>query len=373
MQITAALVPEKGAPFRLEALDLADPGADELIVRLVASGVCQTDVHGRDDYFGIPFPCVFGHEGAGIVERVGERVTGFTVGDRVLMVSPSCGACKACKLELPGYCSSARRIKFGGRLRDGRVPFRYVDARRGDAPVYGAFFQQSSFATHALATDSNVVKLPDALPLEQAAAFACGVNTGAGAVLNVLRPAAGSSLAVFGAGAVGLAAVMAARIAGCSTIVAVDLHENRLALARELGATHVFIAGSADPVAAIRAATGGAGVDTSLEAAGQPPTLRQALDCLAPLGVCCLVGSARKGVEAALEMAQLQHGRTLRGCIQGDAAPQAFLPRLFDHWRRGELPVERLINFYELPDINRAVAEAASGRVVKPVLRIGRA
>lgn len=358
MRITAALVPEKGAPFTLQALDLADPGPDELIVRVAACGVCQTDAHGRDDYFGIPFPCVFGHEGAGVVQSVGERVTRVVAGDRVLMVSPSCGSCKACNLGLPGYCSSARRIKFGGRLRDGRIPF-----RRGDAPVHGAFFQQSSFATHALATQGNVVKVPDDMPLEQAAAFACGVNTGAGAVLNALRPEAGSSLAVFGVGAVGLAAVMAARIAGCGTIVAVDVHENRLALALDLGATHAFKAGTALPMA----------VDASIEAAGSPEALRRAVDCLAPLGVCCLVGSAPKGVEAALEMAQLQHGRTLRGCIQGDAPPQAFFPRLFGEWRAGRLPVERLIGFYDWRDINLAVADAQAGRVVKPVLRIGQA
>ena len=358
MRITAALVPEKGAPFTLEALDLADPGADELIVRVAACGVCQTDAHGRDDYFGIPFPCVFGHEGAGVVQSVGESVKRVAVGDRVLMVSPSCGSCKACNLGLPGYCSSARRIKFGGRLRDGRIPF-----RRGDAPVHGAFFQQSSFATHALATGGNVVKVPDELPLELAAAFACGVNTGAGAVLNALRPEAGSSLAVFGAGAVGLAAVMAARIAGCRTIVAVDPHDNRRALARELGATDVFHPSVELPMA----------VDASIEAAGSPEALRRAVDCLAPLGVCCLVGSARKGVEAALEMAQLQHGRMLRGCIQGDAPPQAFFPRLFGEWRAGRLPVERLIGLYDWRDINLAVADAEAGRVVKPVLRIGQA
>jgi aryl-alcohol dehydrogenase len=354
VRVTAALVPEKGAPFRVEALELADPAPDELLVRVVASGVCQTDVHGRDDYFGIPFPCVFGHEGAGIVERIGTAVRGLYPGDRVVMVSPACGACKACRRGLPGYCAEARNLKFGGRLRDGRVPY-----RRGGEPVYGAFFQQSSFATHALASEANVVKVPDALPLEIAAAFACGVNTGAGAVLNALRPAPGSSIAIFGVGAVGLAAVMAARIAGCTAIVAVDLHDNRLALARELGATHVLKPSEPLPMA----------VDASIEAAGSPAALRQAVYCLAPLGTCCLVGSARKGVEAALEMAQLQHGRTLRGCIQGDAPPQAFFPRLFGEWAAGRLPVERLVAFYELADINRAVADAESGRVVKPVLR----
>lgn len=350
MRITAALVPEKGAPFRLEALDLAEPGPDEVLVRVAACGVCQTDVHGRDDYFGIPFPCVFGHEGAGIVERTGAAVTNVAPGDRVVMTSPSCGKCDACRKGLPGYCAEARRIKFGGRLRDGRAPF--------SGKVSGGFFQQSAFATHALATEGNVVKVPDDLPLELAAAFACGVNTGAGAVLNVLKPPPGSSIAVFGAGSVGLAAVMAARIAGCATIFAVDLHDSRLKLARELGATHVS---RERPARAF---------DFTLEAAGSPHALRDAVDCLAPLGTCCLAGSARKGTEARLEMTQLQHGRTLRGCIQGDAPPEEFFPRLFEHWRAGRLPVERLITYYAFSEVNRAIDDSLSGKTVKPVLRI---
>jgi aryl-alcohol dehydrogenase len=353
LQVTAALVEEARDPFRLETLELADPGADELIVRVVASGICQTDVHGRDDYFGIPFPCVFGHEGAGVVERTGSAVTKVRRGDRVVMVSPSCGSCAACRRGLPGYCAAARKIKFSGRLRDGREPF-----RRGSTPVFGAFFQQSSFATHALATEGNVVKVPDHVPLEQAAAFACGVNTGAGAVLNVLRPQPGSSIAIFGGGAVGLAALMAARIAGCTTIAVADPHENRLELARELGATQVF---KEKPAGAF---------DFALEAAGSPVALRDALDSLAPLGVCCLVGSARKGVDAQIEMAQLQQGRTVRGCIQGDAPPDTFVPALFEHFRAGKLPVEQLIAYYDFAEINRAVADSLSGKTVKPVLRI---
>ena len=353
MRITAALVPEKGAPFQLETLELADPGPDELVVRVAACGVCQTDVHGRDDYFGIPFPCVFGHEGAGLVERTGSAVRKVAPGDRVVMTSPACGQCAACAKGLPGYCAEARRIKFGGRLRDGRVPL-----KKNDSPVSGGFFQQSAFATHALATEGNVVKVPDDLPLEIAAAFACGVNTGAGAVLNVLKPQPGSSIAVFGAGSVGLAGVMAARIAGCGTIFAIDPHENRLELALELGATHVS-----------REKPEGT-FDFALEAAGSPAALRNAVDSLAPLGVCCLVGSARRGVEAPLEMAQLQQGRTLRGCIQGDAPGDAFIPALFGHWRAGRMPIERLITFYELADVNRAIADSVSGRTIKPVLRI---
>jgi aryl-alcohol dehydrogenase len=353
LQVTAALVEGARDPFRLETLELADPGADELIVRVVASGICQTDVHGRDDYFGIPFPCVFGHEGAGVVERTGSAVTKVRRGDRVVMVSPSCGSCAACRRGLPGYCAAARKIKFSGRLRDGREPF-----RRGSTPVFGAFFQQSSFATHALATEGNVVTVPDDVSLEHAAAFPCGVNTGAGAVFNVLRPQPGSSIAIFGAGAVGLAALMAARIAGCTTIAVADPHENRLELARELGATQVF-----------REKPEGA-FDFALEAAGSPVALRNALDSLAPLGVCCLVGSARKGTEARLEMTQLQHGRTLRGCIQGDAPPDTFVPVLFEYFRAGKLPVDRLIAYYDLVEVNRAVADSLSGKTVKPVLRI---
>jgi aryl-alcohol dehydrogenase len=353
LQVTAALVEGARDPFRLETLELADPGADELIVRVVASGICQTDVHARDDYFGIPFPCVFGHEGAGVVEQTGSAVAKVRRGDRVVMVSPSCGSCAACRRGLPGYCALARKIKFSGRLRDGREPF-----RRGSTPVFGAFFQQSSFATHALATEGNVVKVPDHVPLEQAAAFACGVNTGAGAVFNVLRPHPGSSIAIFGGGAVGLAALMAARIAGCTTIAVADPHENRLELARELGATQVF---KEKPAGAF---------DFALEAAGSPVALRNALDSLAPLGVCCLVGSARKGVDAQIEMAQLQHGRTVRGCIQGDAPPDTFVPALFEHFRAGKLPVEQLIAYYDFAEVNRAVADSLSGKTVKPVLRI---
>src|SRR3970282_161362 len=155
------------------------------------------------------------------------------------------------------------------------------------AAVYGGFFQQSCFASHALATEANVVKVPPDVPLALAAAFPCGINTGAGAVLNALRPAPGSAFAVFGAGAVGVAGLMAARIAGCATLVAVDLHENRLQLARELGATHVCNPAKADPVEAIRRASGGAGADCALEGGGGPPGLLPAGESRAPLRVLC--------------------------------------------------------------------------------------
>jgi aryl-alcohol dehydrogenase len=241
---------------------------------------------------------------------------------------------------------------------------------RNGVPVFGFFFQQSSFATFALATERNVVKVPKDLPLELLAAFPCGINTGAGAVLNVLQPRPGHSFAAFGTGSVGLGGLMAARIAGCEPIIAVDILPSRLTLARSLGATHSINAPDSDPVAEIRELTGGTGVHISLEAAGLPQTLRQALDCLQPIGTCCLVGSSRKGTEAGLDMNFLQNGRMVRGCIQGDSIPGEFIPRLIDLYRAGELPVERLVTFYDFEEINQAVDDSIAGKTIKAVLRM---
>jgi aryl-alcohol dehydrogenase len=236
--------------------------------------------------------------------------------------------------------------------------------------VFSCFFQQSSFATFALATERNVVKVPKDAPLELLAAFPCGINTGAGAVLNVLRPQPGDPFAIFGAGTVGLAGLMAARIVGCKPIIAVDIHPHRLAIARSLGATHTINAANSDPVSEIRKITGGLGVRVSLEAAGTPKTLRQALDCLQPMGTCCLVGSSRKGTDVSIDMNHLQNGRTVRGCIQGDSIPEQFIPHLVDLYRAGKLPIEQLITFYNFADINQAVADTVAGKTIKPVLRM---
>ncbi len=365
MEITAAVVHQRSGPFHIEPVELAEPAAGEVLVRVAASGICQTDVHARDGYFPIRYPAVYGHEGAGVVERTGPGVKKVKPGDRVLMVFPSCGACLYCKSGKPAYCLEAARLKNSGTRADGSTVM-----SAGGSPVFSCFFQQSSFATFALATERNVVRAPEDVPLELLAAFPCGINTGAGAVLNVLRPDPGDAFAIFGAGTVGLAGIMAARIAGCEPIVAVDLHANRLALARSLGATHTIDAAHADPVAEIHNATGGQGVRLSLEAAGSPDALRQAVDCLRPLGTCCLVGSARKGIGATFDMRTLQNGRTVRGCIQGDSVPEQFIPELISFLRAGKLPVERIVSFYDFADINLAVADSIAGKTIKPVLRM---
>jgi aryl-alcohol dehydrogenase len=270
-----------------------------------------------------------------------------------------CGVCPACERGLGVYCHAFFEHNFAAS--------RPEDGSSALGEVHAHFFGQSSFATHAVARARNVVKLPDDVPFEIAAPFGCGIQTGAGAVLNALKPAPGSSFAVFGAGAVGLAAVMAARVAGCSRIVAVDLRPNRLELAREVGATETVVASTQDPVETL-----GPTVDYTLEASGSPVALRQAIDVLAPLGTCGIVGAPALGTEASFDVTfVMTAGRVIRGIVEGEARPKEFLPRLFELWRGGALPVERMMRFYEFKDIDRAAHDAESGEVIKPVLRIG--
>ena len=232
MQITAAVVRERSGAFQIEQIDLCEPRSDELLVEVIASGMCATDLHGRDGYYSMPYPAVFGHEGAGIVRAIGSDVTKFKTGDHVVMAYPWCGECPNCRTQRQTYCVHAGDLKHGGTRADGST-LHSKDGR----PVYSAFFQQSSFGNFAIANERFAVKVRDDVPLDHVCALACGGQTGAGAVLNVMKPKPGDSFAVFGVGAVGLSGLMAAKIAGCDPIVAVDVHEHRLTLARELGAT----------------------------------------------------------------------------------------------------------------------------------------
>src|SRR5271170_3939378 len=272
MRIKAAVVSEKSGPFVIETLELCEPRPQELIVRVVASGMCQTDLHGRDGYFASPYPAVYGHEGAGVVHAIGSAVRSFAPGDHVVMSYPWCGACANCRDDQPNHCLAGRKLKMGGtRLDDSTL------LSKAGAPVYSAFFQQSSFGTFALTQERWAVKVRNDAPLEQLGPLACSGQTGAGAVLNVMKPDPGDSIAIFGAGAVGLSALMAAKIAGCDPIVAVDVHEHRLELARELGATHAINhAACTDVVGEIRKITGH-GVRYSLETSALPAVFREAI------------------------------------------------------------------------------------------------
>ena len=236
MQAHAAVMPQPQGRWSIETLDVAEPGPREALVRVVASGICQTDVHARDGFFPIPTPAVYGHEGAGIVERIGSEVTSLAPGDHVIMANPSCGECADCRAGFETYCEHAPRLKQSGYRADGRS----LAFSRGGEPVYGSFFQQSSFASLTLATERNTIRVPKDAPLDIVAAFPCGVNTGAGAVLNVLKPRQGDAYVAFGCGTVGFAGMLAALLCGCEPIIAVDLFDERLALARSQRVAHAL-------------------------------------------------------------------------------------------------------------------------------------
>jgi aryl-alcohol dehydrogenase len=281
------------------------------------------------------------------------------------MAYPWCGECPNCKSQRPSYCLHAFDLKMNGTRADGST----LHSKDGK-PVYSAFFQQSSFGNFTIANERFAVKVRNDAPIEHVCALACGGQTGAGAVLNVMKPRAGDSFVVFGVGAVGLSGLMAAKIAGCDPIIAVDVHEHRLALARTLGATHTINhANRADVVEEISKITG-LGARYSLETSALPSVFREAVDCLMPAGTCILLGSARKGTEASFETPFLQNGRTIRGVIQGDSVPQEFIPLLVDHIVAGLFPVDKMITFYPLAEINRAAEESTSGKTIKPVLRM---
>jgi aryl-alcohol dehydrogenase len=367
MQITAAVVREKSGPFIIEALELADPRPDEVLVRVAASGMCATDLHGRDGYYNTPYPCVYGHEGAGFVEAVGSSVTSFAVGDHVVMSFPWCGTCANCQREMHSHCEKSFAWKFCGTRPDGSTLLRKNGAR-----IYSAYFQQSSFSTYTLANERFVVKVRKDAPLNLIGPFACSGQTGAGAVFNSMKPRPGDSFAVFGVGAVGLSGLMAAKVAGCDPIIAVDIHDGRLKLARELGATHTINhTGRTDVIAEIRKLMS-QGVRFSLETSAQPSVFHEAVEVLMPAGTCVLLGSARSGTEVKFDMAFLQFGRIVRGVIQGESRPKEFIPKLIDLLMQDRMPVDRMITFYDLADINRAAEDSASGATIKPVLQMSR-
>lgn len=361
MKTRAAVVGEKSGRFEISEVDLADLHDDEVLVRVVGVGVCHTDLICRDQLYPIRFPALFGHEGSGVVEKVGARVTKLRSGDHVVMSYRACGGCPSCRKGDPTHCANIFGYNFAGVRADGSATVHHKGT-----PIFANFFNQSSFAAYALANEANTVKVPKDVPLELLGPLGCGIQTGAGAVMNALRPSAGSSIAVFGCGSVGLAAIMAANAVGCTSIVAVEPNPARRDLARELGATLAL-----DPheVAVVEEIQKQGGMDFSLECTGIPNVFRQAVDCLAVPGVCALVGAPPLGTEVTLDMNSIMFGRTVMGVIEGQSVPDDFIPRLIELYRRGLLPLEKVVKYYGLDEINQAVSDSENGRVVKAILR----
>jgi aryl-alcohol dehydrogenase len=368
MKTKAAVVFERSGKFTIEQLEISEPMDDEVLVRVAATGICHTDLAAREQYLPIPparaFPAVFGHEGAGVVEKVGSRVTKVKPGDHVALSWNSCGACPSCKSGNEPYCDNLFLCNFNGARPDGTTTL-----RKGDQVIYGSFFYQSSLAHFALTNERTIVKVRKDVPLEILGPLGCGVRTGAGAVMNTLHPSPGASIAIFGVGPVGMSALLASVVCGCTTIIAVDVIQERLEKAKEFGATHILHAGEVDPVQAIREITGG-GVEYSLECVGNPKVLRQAVDALPRLGVCGLLGVVPPGTEVVLDMDLIMNGRTVRGVLAGDSVSDLFIPKLLDLYKQGRFPFDKMITFYPFDEINKAVEDMERGRVIKPVLRM---
>lgn len=365
MKIQAAVIESKGQPFKIQELELKAPQANEVLVKMVACGVCHTDAGAQHGEFPAYYPIVLGHEGAGIVEKVGPGVTCIKEGDRVVLSQCFCGHCQPCYDGNPGGCLSNAQLQFGGKMEDGTTRL-----YRGDQPI-NCFFGQSSFATHVVTNQKNVIVIKDQdVDLALLGPLGCGFQTGSGTVLKGIRPEFGSTLAVFGCGGVGLTAIMGAKLSPCDTIIAVDVKENRLKLAKELGAKYVINGKTEDIAARIKEITNGMGVTYAIDAAGVGPLFKLALNCLSPSGKMVVIAVGHKEVALDVPGEILFPTRTVQGIVQGSVVSQSFIPKLVNFYKEGRFPLDKLITFFPFEKINEAFAASHSGEAIKPVLRI---
>jgi aryl-alcohol dehydrogenase len=363
VKIQAAVSRAGQAHPRIEELDLEAPRVDEVRVRIVATGICHTDIHchsGRG--MPVPKPIVLGHEGAGIVEIVGDGVRGLAVGDAVVLSGGSCGVCPSCRAAHPTYCRDVMKLSFGGMRADGSSPLSQNGLR-----IAGAFFAQSSFATHVVVPERTAVKVPRDVPLHLLGPLGCGIITGAGSVIEAFRLRPGQSIVVFGVGSVGLAAIMAARLAGASRIVAVDLSQGRLDLALKLGATDALP--SDEKTMGTLREIEPSGFNFTFNTTTAPAVFTMATECLANEGTAGFV-TRPQGEWTPNVAALLAGGRKLQGILGGSAAPQLFIPLLIDQWRQGRFPFDDLIAEFPFEHIDEAWTACASGSALKPVLRV---
>lgn len=362
----AAVFRTPGLPPRIEAVTLENPRSDEVLVEMRGVGICHTDMVMRDGLLPVPWPVVLGHEGSGVVHAVGDAVSGLKAGDHVVLSFMSCAHCPSCNSHAPAYCHSWVPLNFFGTRDDGSTAITDADG----CAVHGHVFGQSSFATHALVNRRNVVKVDADLPIELLGPLGCGIQTGAGTVFNACQVVPGSSVAVIGAGAVGLSAVMAARIAGAAIIAAVDILPARLDLAHELGATIAIDSSTVDLAEVHQAAGCPGGFDTIIDTTGNIDLVNKVAMAMAIRGELALVGAYARSAELRLDATHIMSaGRVVRGVVEGSADPQRFIPDLIALYREGRFPFDRLVEFFDFAAIGEAIAAGESGRVVKPVLR----
>lgn len=365
MRITAAVSVERDphGELALQELELEPPRADEILVRLVATGVCGSDLHGRGSPH--PRPIVLGHEGAGVVVEAGAGVTKVKPGDHVLLNYIACGKCPTCVSGAPKLCPHNALLNHSGGRADGSTGIKNLSGE----VVFGQFFGQSSFATHCLANEQQATLLDPDFDLTLAPALACGVQTGAGAVVNGLKPRIGDSIVVIGAGAVGMSAIMMAHAVGCTTIIAIDISPHRLELALELGATHTIDSREVGSLTEAIHSIAPGGVRFSVEATGRIELVEAAVASLAKGGSCALLGLDMGGRSFSLPQYQTtMTGVNVGGYPGGLVVPDEFVPRLVALHTQGRFPVDKLIRTYAFADVGTAVASAESGETIKPIL-----
>src|SRR5487761_409690 len=364
MRANAAVFEKLCTPLSVAEVEIDAPRPGEALVRVVAAGVCHTDALARDGDMPFPAPGVLGHEGAGVGSAVGDGVTNGSVGDKVVSGWAWCGSCRNCLEGQPRYCLSLGPLVIAGSRGDGSTSLRRLDG----SPLHSHFFGQSSFASHAICAASALVKVADDADVSLLGPLACGISTGAGAVLNALRPFAGSSVVVFGSGAVGLSAIMAARLTAATHIIAVDRLASRLALAAQLGATETIdVSTGVDPVAAVKEICGGPGV-LGMDCAGSVDVLRQAADSVGMRGTVALIGGAPAGASFSLDHMSTLWGKKVVGILGGEGRSASLINTLITLNAQGRFPYDRLIQKFPLDQVNEALEASHRGDVIKPVL-----
>ena len=363
----AAVLTGVNAAFQVTDVDLAPPRAGEVLVKIAASGLCGSDLNaitGKRTL--VPFPAVIGHEASGVVVGCGPGVQRLREGKAVILsIVPSCRTCRACAMKRPNYCTVAAAAMKAGSLMDGTRRL-----SRGGREL-NHFLAVSSFAQYAVVPESGVVELPDAMPLDEAALLSCAVLTGFGAVHNTAKVAAGSRVAVFGCGGVGLNIIQGARLAGAGRIIAIDVSDDKLELARRLGATDSIDARADDPAAAVRDLVGGA--DYAFEALGQQETVLEAWASLDTGGELVLVGLLPAGARLTIDAGPFVNEQSVKGCYFGSAELSRDVPILVGHYLRGDLVLDELITRrITLDELDDAFDDLRAGRGARSVLVFGR-
>lgn len=365
MRIKAAVTHSKGEPFVIEEVELAEPKADEILVKITSCGVCHTDAAVQHQFIPVPLPAVLGHEGCGVVTKIGSAVKEFKVGDKVGISYGYCGECVNCRSGHPAACLEFNNINFGGVMPGGNQPLSTVDGQ----PL-SSFFGQSTFAEYAIVNEKGAFKVEyDDVELALIGPMGCGIQTGAGAVLNVLRPKFGSSIAVFGCGTVGMSAIMAAKIAGCQNIIAVGGNPKSLELAKELGATHTINRKEVKDIPAEVRKIVKEGCNYAIDTSGNADFVKKMLASVGFMGTGVILG-ATGDVTFNIQNELMGDFKTLIGVVEGDAVSKLFLPKLLEFYRAGKFPFDKLIKFYPFEKINEAFEESNAGVCIKAVLKM---